>query len=719
MYQPPFYPPGMFQPVAIVPGPRPAEPPTPPSSHNPSTPPGDTRSPPVAQGSIVVDATGDDDDVTSVSTQQYAACHMCSICGRRRSGGYHELHPVIPGKPPLNAPCRRCEKRGINRSDRTAVSSFVEDDTLPRIFELDEHQDDVEHEQVESRGRSQSRASTGTRYDQWDGLHIRYSRSRSLPAFDHPREPSTRRNEEIRFRHVRAPRHVSCHEEHESAEWNECTEHQEEQRPSPPASSRSHRTVRTVPEEPFPTGFSDPEPASAHKLQEQHWEDEEPAAPPPESIKPLSVKSDAKSNKSAKSRKGKDVDMRIIRSVRYVSPRRNLTSTHRRMAEDPEKALYRAEKEAERARFEAERERARHDEEALREEEERTVERERERFEKEQAQIEVEEKARRWTFEEENKEAKRARLQAEQFRAHMKKDAERGKLSVKQEHLDARKKSSVTGSALRPPSDTSHSRRRPRNRRQEQSFESTTAEQGRYHVTFQTPSPRERSGASPKPPLPNNKPVSSSSERPSGRERRRQERRESSEQIVLDDKGKQTQSSYLRVSESRAPVARASSLTQACAGLILYPFDILQSSRSVSDPARQTYAIPTSWDDARSNPPHSAFRSHPQSNAPSSTQTETTTSKVSQKLHKREIVVIRRTPSPTPSKRSAAASSRKSNRLSEALMGEGDYNAYAEYHNSPPSPRVRSPSLPDAPFMPPRAPSPPHDGSRSNRIVDV
>jgi len=38
-------------------------------------------------------------------------CHTCSHCGQMRSAGYHRNNPVVPGKPLVPAPCRRCKKK--------------------------------------------------------------------------------------------------------------------------------------------------------------------------------------------------------------------------------------------------------------------------------------------------------------------------------------------------------------------------------------------------------------------------------------------------------------------------------------------------------------------------------------------------------------------------------------------------------------------------------
>ncbi|KAH8732850.1 hypothetical protein GQ44DRAFT_696541 [Phaeosphaeriaceae sp. PMI808] len=50
-------------------------------------------------------------------------CHTCSICGQMRSGGYHRHNPVVPGKPLVLTPCRRCKRR--LKSQRRSVGSYT------------------------------------------------------------------------------------------------------------------------------------------------------------------------------------------------------------------------------------------------------------------------------------------------------------------------------------------------------------------------------------------------------------------------------------------------------------------------------------------------------------------------------------------------------------------------------------------------------------------
>jgi hypothetical protein len=50
-------------------------------------------------------------------------CHTCSVCGRMRSAGYHRTNPVVPGKPLVLTPCRRCKKK--IKSQKRSMSSFT------------------------------------------------------------------------------------------------------------------------------------------------------------------------------------------------------------------------------------------------------------------------------------------------------------------------------------------------------------------------------------------------------------------------------------------------------------------------------------------------------------------------------------------------------------------------------------------------------------------
>ncbi|EUC43535.1 hypothetical protein COCMIDRAFT_100541 [Bipolaris oryzae ATCC 44560] len=84
-------------------------------------------------------------------------CHTCSHCGQMRSAGYHRNNPVVPGKPLVSTPCRRCKKkldnlyRSSSRYTRIRKCTADEPCDWPREpFRVDAGQD-------ESRGRRRSR----------------------------------------------------------------------------------------------------------------------------------------------------------------------------------------------------------------------------------------------------------------------------------------------------------------------------------------------------------------------------------------------------------------------------------------------------------------------------------------------------------------------------------------------------------------------------------
>lgn len=82
-------------------------------------------------------------------------CHTCSHCGRMRSAGFHRNNPVVPGKPLVLTPCRRCNKRIKNHHH----SSFARIRTCtaeePCDWPGESFQVEIEH--GERRGRRRSR----------------------------------------------------------------------------------------------------------------------------------------------------------------------------------------------------------------------------------------------------------------------------------------------------------------------------------------------------------------------------------------------------------------------------------------------------------------------------------------------------------------------------------------------------------------------------------
>lgn len=82
-------------------------------------------------------------------------CHTCSHCGRMRSTGYHRHHPVVPGKPLVSTPCRRCKKkiRFGRHSSITRIRSCTADE--PCDWPRESLHIDIDHH--EHRGRRRDR----------------------------------------------------------------------------------------------------------------------------------------------------------------------------------------------------------------------------------------------------------------------------------------------------------------------------------------------------------------------------------------------------------------------------------------------------------------------------------------------------------------------------------------------------------------------------------
>ena len=97
-------------------------------------------------------------------------CHTCSVCGQIRSAGYHRNNPVIPGKPIVTTPCRKCKKR-IKNSHRSRATSY----TRIRTCTADEPCDwprgpaQIDINCSERRGRRKNR---GEIYASWRTDHL-------------------------------------------------------------------------------------------------------------------------------------------------------------------------------------------------------------------------------------------------------------------------------------------------------------------------------------------------------------------------------------------------------------------------------------------------------------------------------------------------------------------------------------------------------------------
>lgn len=93
-------------------------------------------------------------------------CHTCSICGQMRSAGYHRNHPVIPGKPIVPKPCRRCKRHGKDSRHRIRVRSSTAYDSHDQarrpVY--------VHSDEGERRGRRKHRDEV---YASWKTDHLR------------------------------------------------------------------------------------------------------------------------------------------------------------------------------------------------------------------------------------------------------------------------------------------------------------------------------------------------------------------------------------------------------------------------------------------------------------------------------------------------------------------------------------------------------------------
>jgi hypothetical protein len=151
-------------------------------------------------------------------------CHVCSVCGRMRSAGFHRHHPVIPGQPHVQTPCRRCKKKAKKERERRE-----ERDSGARTIR-------IEIDGVESRGRARSREQVvylARRHSSLSPQRTRVKRStsrarvgvRMLRQSRSPLEVLRRRRTqvrvssssppvEMRFRRHRSDEVFSRHEKH-------------------------------------------------------------------------------------------------------------------------------------------------------------------------------------------------------------------------------------------------------------------------------------------------------------------------------------------------------------------------------------------------------------------------------------------------------------------------------------------------------------------------
>ena len=108
-------------------------------------------------------------------------CHTCSVCGQMRSAGYHRHNPVVPGKPLVLSPCRKCKKK--IKSQRRSMSSYTRIRSCTAEEPCDWPSEDVriDIERHEDRGRRRSR----------DVVYV-YKRSPSRPRIARRSSSQTR-----------------------------------------------------------------------------------------------------------------------------------------------------------------------------------------------------------------------------------------------------------------------------------------------------------------------------------------------------------------------------------------------------------------------------------------------------------------------------------------------------------------------------------------------
>lgn len=108
---------------------------------------------------------------TEEQTVPVLLCHTCSECGQMRSAGYHRNHPVIPGKPVVTTPCRKCRKQMRNSHHGRATSyTRVRTRTAEEPCDWPREPVRVEIDRSERRGRRRSRDEI---YASWKTDHLR------------------------------------------------------------------------------------------------------------------------------------------------------------------------------------------------------------------------------------------------------------------------------------------------------------------------------------------------------------------------------------------------------------------------------------------------------------------------------------------------------------------------------------------------------------------
>lgn len=74
--------------------------------------------------------------VATSSDPVFVLSHVCSVCGRMRSAGYHRHHPIVPGQPTVQTPCRKCKKKSKKKraeketKDNTTITIRIDDSSM-------------------------------------------------------------------------------------------------------------------------------------------------------------------------------------------------------------------------------------------------------------------------------------------------------------------------------------------------------------------------------------------------------------------------------------------------------------------------------------------------------------------------------------------------------------------------------------------------------------
>lgn len=84
-------------------------------------------------------------------------CHTCSYCGQMRSAGFHRNNPVLPGKPIIPTPCRRCEKKLANSQRSSSRYRYIRRCTAEEPCDWPRECVHIDIDHDERRGRRQNR----------------------------------------------------------------------------------------------------------------------------------------------------------------------------------------------------------------------------------------------------------------------------------------------------------------------------------------------------------------------------------------------------------------------------------------------------------------------------------------------------------------------------------------------------------------------------------